>query len=202
MASHKLIENLNLDFIKDTCIVEIGSARETSGPESSTYFFSELSLRSESDFYSVDFSPQSYSLAKNVIGEKAFLSDGVKFLENFSSISDKKISILYLDNFDVIYNDKHKESLLRRVGSVYEDNEEEMTNERSSVVHLEQMKAALPLLNVKNIVIIDDTRKTDVGWWGKGALVVPYLLERGYKISSESEDGIMLEIIAKPKSVI
>ena len=195
MASHKLIESADLDFVKGTCVVEIGSARETSGPDSSTYYFSELSDKVGADFFSVDFSPQSYALAKEVVGDRAKLSDGVKFLENFPYSSSKKISILYLDNFDVIYNDKHKESLLRRVGSVYEDNEEELTNERSGIVHLEQMKAALPLLHVKNIVIVDDTKKTEHGWWGKGALVVPYLLEKGYKISNESEDGIMLESI-------
>ena len=193
MASHKLIENKDLSFTKGTCIVEIGSARETSGPESSTFYFSELSKQLETDFFSVDFSPQSFALAKEFIGVKAILSDGVKFLESFSTISDKRISILYLDNFDVIYNDKHKKSLLKRVGSVYYDNEEDLTNERSGVVHLEQMKAALPLLNVKNIVIVDDTRKTEQGWWGKGALVVPFLLENGYKISNDSEEGIMLQ---------
>ena len=195
MASHKLIEDLNLDFIKGTCIVEIGSARETSGPDSSTYYFSMLSKKDEADFFSVDFSPQSHSLAKEVVGDSAILSDGVKFLEKFSYWSHKKISVLYLDNFDVVYNDKHKESLLRRIGSVYEDNEEELTNERSGIVHLEQMKASLPHLHVKNIVIVDDTKKTEYGWWGKGALVVPFLLEKGYLISNETEDGILLESI-------
>ncbi len=192
MASHKLIENIDYAFTSNGCIVEIGSARETSGSDSSTFFFSELAEKTGSEFYSVDFSPNSQKLAAEIIGESAILSDGVAFLKKFKSISSRKISVFYLDNFDVVYNNQHKESLMRRVGNIYEDNNESLTNERSAVVHLEQMKAAIPLLADKHVVIIDDTKQTEVGWWGKGASAVPFLLEKGYSIKAQSEDGILL----------
>lgn len=192
MASHKLIENINLSFAENGSIVEIGSARETAGADSSTFYFAELSKKINCEFYSVDFSPQSQSLAYQIIGKNAILSDGSAFLEKFHTISGRKISVLYLDNFDVIYNEKHRASLMRRVGNVYDSNHEELTNERSAIVHLDQMKTALPLLQLNNAVIVDDTTETEKGWWGKGALVVPFLLGLGYTIESRSEDGVLL----------
>lgn len=192
MASHKLIECIKIDFLADASIVEIGSARESSGEESSTFFYSTLAKKVNAEFYSVDFSPQSRAMAAQVIGENAVLSDGAAFLKVYDSYSQRKIALLYLDNFDVVYNDKHKQSLLRRVGSVYDDNNEVITNERSAAVHLEQIKAALPFLALKNAVILDDTKLAEDGWWGKGALVVPFLLQNGYNITAQSEDGLLL----------
>ncbi len=192
MASHKLIECIKIDFLADASIVEIGSARESSGEESSTFFYSALSKKVNAEFYSVDFSPQSRAMAAEVVGGNAVLSDGTAFLKVYNTYSQRKIALLYLDNFDVVYNDKHKQSLLKRVGSVYDDNNEVITNERSAAVHLEQIKAAQPFLAIKNVVIVDDTKLTEDGWWGKGALVVPFLLESGYKIAAQSEDGLLL----------
>ena len=192
MASHKLIEHINIDFLVDACIVEIGSARESSGEESSTSFYSTLAKKTNAEFYSVDFSPQSRAMAAEVIGNNAILSDGAAFLKVFDTYSKKKIALLYLDNFDVVYNDQHKKSLLRRVGSVYDDHNEVITNERSAAVHLGQMVAAMPYLAPHNVIIVDDTKSNGDGWWGKGALVVPFLLKTGYRVVAQSEDGLLL----------
>jgi hypothetical protein len=192
MSSHKLLSTISIDSFDNTSIVEIGSAREAKIEDTSTFYFEEISKIINSEFYSVDFSEESNNYAKKIIGEKAIFSDGEIFLKNFNKFSKKKISILYLDNFDVIYNDVHKKSLMKRVGNVYEINNEDLNNERSAIVHLNQLKAALPFLNNQNVIIIDDTKYLNNEWWGKGALVIPFLLLSGYKIVTKSEDGILM----------
>jgi len=192
MSSHKLVEKVNLDFLKHGCVVEIGSARETAGEDSSTAYYEELCLKMDAQFFSVDFSVESQLQAKRIIGDRAYLSDGSKFLNSFQKITSRKISLLYLDNFDVIYNDKHKASLLDRVGTIYSDNNEILTNERSAEVHLEQMKIATSYMAKNNIVVLDDTMIKNNNWWGKGMLVVPFLISVGYKIGATSNDGVLL----------
>ena len=192
MASHNLLEKIKIDILKDTCIVEIGSARESAGDQTSTSYFKNIANKIGATFFSVDFSPLSHTYAREIINENAILSDGSAFLSTFEKYSNNKISILYLDNFDIIYNDKHKESLLKRVGNIYSENNEDLNNERSAIVHLEQLKSALPHLENKNVIIIDDTMIINGNWWGKGALAVPYLLSLGYSINHKSEDGVLL----------
>ena len=174
------------------CIVEIGSARESASPDSSTFYFNNIAADIGVPFYSCDFSPQSHAVAKSIVGDRAFLSDGKLFLEGFTKITSKKISLLYLDNFDIVYNEIHFESLKRRVGDTYEQHGEIINNQRSAAVHLEQMIAALPLMAEKSVVIVDDTKQIDNGWWGKGALVVPFLLNNGYEPIVISSDGVLL----------
>jgi hypothetical protein len=192
MASHNLLEKIKINNFKNTCIVEIGSARESAGDQTSTSYFKNIATKIDATFFSVDFSPLSHAYAREIINENAILSDGATFLSSFEKYSNKKISILYLDNFDIIYNDKHKESLLKRVGNIYSKNNEDLNNERSSIVHLEQLISALPYLENNNVIIIDDTMIINDIWWGKGALAVPHLLSIGYTINYKSDDGVLL----------
>lgn len=112
MASHLLIKEIAPEFIRRGCIVEIGSSRELERKgKSSTYYFNWLCKKLKADFYSVDFADDSFELAKTLVGDRAFKGDGAEFLKNFSKISKKKIDVLYLDNYDVIYNEEHKADL-------------------------------------------------------------------------------------------
>ena len=192
MSSHSLLDQVDCQFLLSGCIVEIGSARGAAGPESSTFYFNKIAVDIGVPFFSCDFSPESNVLAKSIVSDRAFLSDGKAFLENFTKITAEKISLLYLDNFDIIYSDAHFKSLKLRVGDVYEQRGEVINNQRSAEVHLEQMIAALPLMAENSVVIVDDTKQTQNGWWGKGALVVPFLLKDGYKPIVISSDGVML----------
>jgi hypothetical protein len=192
MSSHSLLNQIDYKPLLSGCIVEIGSARESLGPDSSTFYFNKIALDNGATFFSCDFSSESHALAKSIVDDRAFLSDGKVFLDSFTKITTQKISILYLDNFDIIYNEVHFQSLKRRVGDVYEQHGEIINNQRSAEVHLEQMIAALSLMADKSIVIVDDTKQIDNGWWGKGALVVPFLLKEGYKPIVISPDGVML----------
>lgn len=193
MSSHTLLEKINFKSLKIGVIVEIGSSRETNGHESSTFYFNKIAKINNTDFYSVDFSEQSWLMAKSIINEKAILSDGKLFLQNFRNYTSKNISVLYLDNFDIIYNEKHKISLLNRVGNLYEKNNEKLNNERSAVVHLEQLEASYAFLNDDALIIVDDTKFINNNWWGKGALVVPFLIQKGFQVTYKTDDGVALK---------
>lgn len=193
MSSHVLLNEIKYSSLKEGVIVEIGSARETNNEESSTFYFNQIAIKNNTEFFSVDFSEKSWLMAKSIVKEMAILSDGNLFLKNFRNYTKKNISVLYLDNFDVIYNEKHKISLLSRVGSVYEENNEILNNKRAAEVHLEQLITSLNFLNDDAIIIVDDTKFIDSSWWGKGALVVPYLINNGFKILSQKEGGVALK---------
>lgn len=66
---------------------------------------------------------------------------------------DEKIDLLYVDSMDTEHP-KHAEHALA------------------------EMKAAEPLLAENPLVVVDDSP----GWKGKGALVIPYLLARGWRV--------------------
>jgi len=200
MASHELLSSIKKNFVKSTTVVEIGSSREVDRSEkSSTRYFRELSQELDFRFYSVDFAEESYLLAKEIAGDCAVHSDGAAFLKTLPGAT--KISVLYLDNFDVIYSDEHKIDLLQRVSGAYDLAGEEINNERSAEVHLEQMLAALPLMAKKSVVICDDTLLKNGIWWGKCASVVPYLESLGWSIHKKSKVGCMLLSPALKKSI-
>lgn len=191
MASHELLSSIKKNFLKSTTVVEIGSSREMDRTEkSSTRYFYELSTELNFKFYSVDFAEESYRLAKEIAGNCAVHSDGAAFLKTLPAVT--KISVLYLDNFDVIYSDEHKIDLFQRVSEAYDLAGEEINNERSAEVHFEQMLAALPIMAKKSVVICDDTLLKGGIWWGKCASVVPYLENLGWTIHKKGKVGCML----------
>ena len=195
MSSHSLLDQiaLPLSMHEKGIIVEIGSAREKEIEKSSTFYFRELAEKINMTFYSVDLSVESYKLAFKILNSFAIHQDGESFLNDFCQHTSQKIVILYLDNYDVIYNDKHRQSLMRRVGTLYTDYYDSFSNEKSAQVHLSQLIAAVPHLADKCIIIIDDTKLLDdLTWWGKGALAVPFLLDINYTIIASSDDGVAL----------
>lgn len=193
MSAHILFQKLDLSQVqKGSCLIEIGSQRELQdpdSPENSACFLDRLAKTYGLQFFTVDFSKATYEVARSYVGDKAVLSDGAKFLQQLN----KPISILYLDNFDVIYNEKHKESLMRRVGVAYDEHQEIITNARSAEVHLEQVKVALPLLTTPAFIGFDDTMIKEGKWWGKGASSVPHLLDLGYQIVAQDENGLIMK---------
>jgi len=193
MASHLLVTTIAAEFIRGGCVVEIGSSREIERKEkSSTHFFKKTCELLDSMFFSVDISEKSHALAQTIVGNQAVCTDGETFLKNFRHLTRRRISVLYLDNFDVIYNDQHEKDLRSRVGEEYGKWGWELENSKSAEVHLSQMKAAIPLMAQRSVVICDDTMTKNDGWWGKGATVVPYLLAQGWRVHSASDIGVML----------
>ena len=177
MRSHKLlskVKNLNLLLSKGV-IVEIGSARE-SLINSSTEYFHNISK-------------------KSLIGDKAILGKGEDKIKEIK----EKISVLYLDNFDII-DPKitgHEESLKSRIkkyGDSYRKHNTSINpnNISSQQAHLLQAQAALPKLSSSAVVIFDDTPFSNNTFSGKGGLAVPWLKSQGFKILYTQSSGILL----------
>ena len=175
-------------------IVEIGSAREVKESASSTEYFFNLSRDLNKVFWSVDLSESSFRKAAEITVDRAVKSDGAIFLRNYRRWSANKISILYLDNYDVVYNESHLSSLLSRVGDVYATYYDcIISNEKSAEVHLEQAEASLSVLAKTCLVCIDDTKLLPSRlYWGKGARAVPYFLQNGFSVVTSGADGLLL----------
>jgi hypothetical protein len=114
------------------------------------------------EFYTVDINPENTAITAKIFEEfkisnraRAIQGDGIEFLKNF----DKKIDFLYLDAWDVDHQD---------------------TAEK----HYEAFKACESKLSHNNIILIDDTDINSATGQkgGKGALLIPYLLEQNYNM--------------------
>ena len=191
-TSHKFANNLDLRHLNQSVIVEIGSSRTNYFQDSSTFYFEKISNEYNTDFFTIDFSKEVINSIPQKFTQKKFQMSGEDFMQNFLTYSSKKIGLLYLDNFDIIYNEKHKKSLLSRVGELYKNKNIELNNENSAKTHLEQLILSMKYFHDNAHVIIDDTSFRNNTWFGKGALCVPYLLENGFQISFKDDEGIAL----------
>jgi hypothetical protein len=193
MATHKrLLKLVDSSWRKPGgAIVEVGSQRERG--KGSSYELKQLAECFGIDFFTVDLSTRSYEAAKDSVGECAFLEDGAQFLRDFKG----KISILYLDNYDIIYSQEHAMDISVRMASVAEElgysfEDEYKQNTNSIFAHLEQARAALPKMTNICIIGVDDTQLRNGTWWGKGALVVPFLIHNGLKVLAHDKKGVIL----------
>src|SRR5581483_6992762 len=87
----------------------------------------------------------------------------------------------------------------QRAGGFYGDMDAVTMRRRSTRVHLEQFRAALPRLTVPAWVVVDDTYRTP-SWarrltrpfHGKGGALVPWALAHGFRIVKEDGKGVLL----------
>jgi hypothetical protein len=163
-------------------VVEIGSQRHMR--DGSSIQLLALSERLGVGFNTVDFDEKTFEKASQMVGPRAHHGDGAEFLAAYPS----PISILYLDNYDVIYSETHGASLASRVGDLYSSrglslDDSVQHNLNSAKVHFDQLLAGFDKLTDECIVAIDDTiwRPHHKFWWGKGALAIPYLLQATFR---------------------
>lgn len=121
--------------LKNPMIVETGS--NAWGIDSST-LFDKFITKYDGTFYTVDINEKIYNNVKNNLknnNSKAFLDDSVNFLKNFDKITNKKIDAVYLDSYDLDWN-----------------------NYDNSAIHgKNEFINLIPHLNNYSIVMIDDT---------------------------------------------
>lgn len=160
---------------KSKILVETGTARyggrKCRGDGCSTLIFGEWARDNDARFYSVDIDPKAIQNAKDAVlplnPDVIFItSDSVAFLENFYNYDDR-IDFLYLDSFDF-------------------DPENPGPSENH---HLKEIRAAYRYLHRNSIVMVDDTYGIN---GGKGRLVIPYLLGKGWKIVFSAYQVIMV----------
>ena len=142
-------------------IVETGTIRaeeDWGGAGFFTYLAGAYVARRGGKLHSVDLSPGNCDFARSwthVFGEAMSIhtQDSVRFLENFT----EPVDVLYLDSLD--------------------------TTEPGHVEHAErELAAAWPKLHERSLIVVDDTPWHAGAWVGKGARVVPSLIEKGYRV--------------------
>lgn len=159
-------------------IVEVGSMRKPCLHELDEYeheccndgHSSLLLARAAKEFHTVDIEPTHSRLTLKELKRCNLLShsnvyngDGIKFLTDFKS----KIDLLYLDAWDVGF-------------AGYAEK------------HMEAFQVAEDKLSEKCVILIDDTdvdytpekgfHNDEESLGGKGKLLIPYLLQRGYEL--------------------
>lgn len=146
---------------REPMIVETGTIRaeeDWGGAGFFTYLAGAYVHRVGGRLLSVDLTPQHCEFARTwtaVFGSAVEIhcQDSVAFLEQYS----RPIDVLYIDSLDT-YEPGHAEHALREV------------------------QTALPRLHQRSLILIDDSYCQAGACCGKGALAVPWLLERGWCI--------------------
>ncbi|WP_068471337.1 class I SAM-dependent methyltransferase [Candidatus Protochlamydia phocaeensis] len=154
-------------------VVETGTARCGAqgfiGDGSATLIFGEWALDHGSLLYSVDINPDAITAARMSIGPynpnvQLVCQDSIAFLSQFN----QSIDFLYLDSFDYdIFNPGP-----------------------SQEHHLKEILAVYPKLTDNSVIMIDDC---DVPGGGKGALVIPYLIDKGWKVLYSGYQVILIK---------
>lgn len=171
----------------DSIIVEIGSERG----EGSTAWFDTIAKQLNKDFYSVDVTNYASSTLTHLKNTNFIVtSAGSKWAKNNS----KKISVLYLDNYDWISTMNSIRPIEQQMIDEYDSRGVDMSNFDCQREHLEQMINCMPCMDEQSIVICDDTPfdKSSGVYFGKNGPVIPYLVIHGYKIVYSDNNGVIL----------
>ena len=191
MQPYRLLENnfLNLKCSANHIVLEIGSER---GSGSSEWLYNWAKLRNM-DFHSVDVTNWAINTIKNPKINFHVAQSGSEWCKNMLPLLNKKIKILYLDNFDWICEEwkLNPPDWVSAQISGYASRGVVMNNENSQNEHLLQTQYCLPYMDEESIVIVDDTYydlATNT-WSGKCAKVMPLLENNGYKLEGNPEFG-------------
>lgn len=167
-------------------ILEIGSDQN----EGSTEFFNGLSINWEVPFYTVDVidEPQHrFTHCDHIIWQ---VMEGSVWTKKVLPSLQKKIKVLYLDNYDWSNPGPNAESIRSR----YAERGVNWSNMGSQIEHLHQMINCLPYMAEQSLVICDDTPFVEGSgtYSGKCGAVVPLLLINNYKIIYSANNGVIL----------
>ena len=172
----------NLTFNPNEVIVEIGSERG----EGSTAWFNDYAQEKNLEFYSVDVTTYASSTLSHLRNTNFVVSNsGSEWAHNELPKLNKKIKVLYLDNYDWLHTtiDRLSDNEIA-MRAAYRLRGVTMTNLDCQREHLMQMIGCLPYMADESIIICDDTPYQEHSgiYIGKNGAVIPYLLNYGYKI--------------------
>lgn len=171
------LDQVQLDYTCKNIVVEIGSEN---GEGSSLWLHTWAEQRGMS-FYSVDVEHRMREAVHRQINWVVF-SSGSQWCRTVLPRLDKTIKVLYLDNFDWIWDTEnladHNLSQIRHYAARGVD----MNNAACQEEHRQQVEYCLPYFDQQAVVIMDDTFYSNNQWDGKCATAIPLLLENGFEI--------------------
>ena len=174
------LENFNLTVDQNNIVLEIGSERG----EGSSLWLHEWAKQHNIEFYSVDVEhwqrEQDHPEINWIV-----TSSGSDWCKNMLPDLNKKIKVLYLDNFDWIWEPTNISWWIQKQIDSYAQRGVTMNNQNCQEEHRLQIECCLPYLDEQSVVIMDDTYYKDANkdqLTGKCATAIPLLLENGFKL--------------------
>lgn len=171
------LENIELSTNDNNIVVEIGSEN---GDGSSLWLY-DWATKHNIEFYSVDVEhrmrEKTYSQINWIVA-----SSGSDWCKNVLPGLNKTIKVLYLDNFDWIWDENDLVPEMKIQIENYAKRGIVMNNQNCQEEHRLQIEYCLPYLDKQSVVIMDDTFYNNNMWDGKCAKVIPLLIENGFKI--------------------
>lgn len=177
---------------KNTIFLEIGSDRH----EGSTEYFSQLAQKHGAEMHTVDIIDEPKRRLPD-LPATWHIGWGSDWCENQLPKLDKKISCLYLDNFDYIWNIDLilNDTDIKQRRFYKEELGIPMANQTCQVEHMKQMIAIFPYLTDDAVVVFDDTHTLNDCWVGKCGANVIWLLAQGFEIVRQEffEYGVIMK---------
>jgi hypothetical protein len=174
-------------YLPQSCsgvFLEIGTDRG----EGSTAFLYDVACRKLTSLITVDIDPKA-KLRNNCTGPEYVTADADSWTENFRT----SVSMLYLDNFDYIWDINTVAPAQRLQMAQYAQRDQIMTNQNCQLAHMRQLLNIYDNLLLDAIVVMDDTYCVNDCWIGKCGPGVVFLKARGWQIRFESLDcGVIL----------
>lgn len=168
----------------DSVFVEIGSERG----EGSTACLAHLAQQMNTVLHSVDIVPQTIT----VPGLICHTGTGSEWCKTIFPTLNKKISCLYLDNFDWVWDEANRPVWILEQIDQYRKMGIEMNNLNCQHEHYKQLIYLEPYFADHCVVILDDTIISNGTWTGKSAPGVFYLTYRGFEIVEKVTGGLIL----------
>lgn len=162
-------------FAEGDIILEIGSDRH----EGSTEYFAALGP----EFHTVDIIDDAQRRLAGTPNINFHIGFGSEWCEHELPKLDKKIGLVYLDNFDYIWDvDEIGNPHIEKQKQQYADMGIIMDNTNCQIEHLRQTMLIYPFLTERAVVVYDDTYTRNGCWIGKGGASVTWLLAQGFRI--------------------
>ena len=174
---YKKLEQLELTCNGNNIVVEIGSEN---GEGSSVWLY-KWAEQQGIEFYSVDVEHRLRERTNPHINW-IVAESGSTWCKNILPGLNKTIKVLYLDNFDWIWDSNNVAPYCQTQIENYATRGVIMNNQNSQEEHRLQLEYCLPYLGEQSVVIMDDTFYNNGIWDGKCATVIPLLLKHGFTI--------------------
>lgn len=174
------LENINLSVDQNNIVLEIGSERG----EGSSLWLYQWAKQHNIEFYSVDVEHGQREREHPEINW-IVASSGSDWCKNTLPGLGKKIKVLYLDNFDWIWEPEDISWWIQGQIDSYAQRGVIMNNQNCQEEHRLQLEYCLPYLDEQSVVIMDDTYYKNGNihhLTGKCATAIPLLLENGFKL--------------------
>ena len=192
----KIYKDIN-NFLPQTprgVFVEIGSDRG----EGSTHTMDELAQQHNTRLITVDISSKAQSRLSHTLTNTDFVvASGSVWARDFAN-THTNIAVLYLDNFDYIWDIDSVSAAIRQQMHDYAGQVIVMSNQNCQIEHMRQMVALTPLLSSDAVVAFDDTYCVNDCWIGKCGPAVVYLLSLGWSVVHQTLDcGVIMKKLDK-----